>query len=318
MGVTTAAPPAGRPARLPWTPWLPRARRHARRERFTPYLYISPFFLLFLAFGIVPLVYTGWVSLHEWQLLGDHRWVGLHNYRTMLGDPRFWTALRNTVVIFLVSTGPGLMLSVWIASMLNNRGLRAKTFWRMVLLIPNITPLVTVAIVFTSIFGRDYGLVAWLLRLAHLPTVDWGAGAATTQAVIAIMVIWRWTGYNALIYLAAMQAVPAELYESAEIDGAGRWQSFSRVTIPMIRPTILFSVVTSTIGGLQVFTEPLLFTSPTGGSQGQGLTMTLFLYGQAFNSFKFGYACAIAMALLFVIGVIVLVNFAIARMIRTA
>jgi cellobiose transport system permease protein len=288
------------------------------REKFTPYLFLSPFFLLFLAFGIVPLVYTGWVSLHDWQLLGGHRWVGLQNYRTMLGDPRFWTALRNTLAIFVISTVPGLVLSVWIASMLNNRGLRARTFWRMALLIPNITPLVTVAIVFTSIFGRDYGLVAWLLRLLHLPTVDWGAGTLTTQAVIAVMVIWRWTGYNALIYLAAMQAVPAELYESAELDGAGRWQSFSRVTIPMIRPTVLFSVVTSTIGGLQIFTEPLLFTSPTGGSQGQGLTMTLFLYGQAFNSFKFGYACAIAVALLFVIAVIVLVNFALARLIRTA
>jgi cellobiose transport system permease protein len=235
----------------------------------------------------------------------------------MVQDPRFWTALRNTIAVFLISTVPGLVLSVWIAAMLNNRGLRAKTFWRMVLLIPNITPLVTVAIVFTSIFGRDYGLMAWFLRLLHLPPVDWGAGAVTTQVVIALMVIWRWTGYNALIYLAAMQAVPNELYESAELDGAGRWQSFARVTIPMIRPTILFSVVTSTIGGLQIFTEPLLFTSPTGGSQGQGLTMTLFLYGQAFNSFKFGYASAIAMALLFVIAVIVLVNLAIARLIRS-
>jgi cellobiose transport system permease protein len=289
-----------------------------RRERLTPYLYISPFFLLFFAFGIAPLVYTGWVSLHEWEPLGGHHWVGLQNYLSMLDDPRFWTALRNTLVIFVISTIPGLALSVWIATILNNRGLRARTFWRMALLIPNVTPLVTVAIVFTSIFGRDYGLVAWLLRLVHLPAVDWGAGTFTTQAVIALMVIWRWTGYNALIYLAAMQAVPAELYESAEMDGAGRWQSFSRVTIPMIRPTIIFSVITSTIGGLQIFTEPLLFTSPTGGSQGQGLTMTLFLYGQAFNSFKFGYASAIAIALLFVIALIVLLNFAIARMVRTA
>jgi cellobiose transport system permease protein len=115
-----------------------------------------------------------------------------------------------------------------------------------------------------------------------------------------------------------MQAVPSALYDCAEIDGAGRWTTFTQVTLPMIRPTILFTVVTSTVGGLQIFTEPLLFTSPTGGNNGQGLTVTLLLYGQAFNSFKFGYASAIAIALLFIILVLALVNYAIARLIRSS
>jgi cellobiose transport system permease protein len=287
-------------------------------ERFTPYVYIAPFFLLFLAFGLGPLLFTGWVSLHNWQLLGgDHPYVGLQNYGDMLNDPRFWKALRNTIGIFVLSTIPGMGIALALASMLNNSSLRAKTFWRMALLVPNVTPLVTVTLVFASIFGRDYGPVTWILRSLHLPTVDWGADALTAQTVIAIMVIWRWTGYNTLIYLAAMQAIPAELDESAEIDGAGRWATFTQVTLPMIRPTMLFTVVTSTVGGLQIFTEPLLFTSPTGGSDGQGLTMTLLLYGQAFNSFKFGYASAIAIALLFIVLLLALVNFAITRLIRS-
>jgi cellobiose transport system permease protein len=188
----------------------------------------------------------------------------------------------------------------------------------MALLVPNVTPLVTVTLVFSQIFGRDYGPVAWLLQTLHLPPIDWGVHTLTTHLVIAVMVIWRWTGYNTLIYLAAMQAIPAELYESAEIDGAGRWSTFVQVTLPMIRPTMLFTVVTSTVGGLQIFTEPLLFTSPTGGSDGQGLTMTLLLYGQAFNSFKFGYASAIAIALLFIVLLLALVNFAITRLIRSS
>jgi len=294
-------------------------RRVSRRDQLTPYIYIAPFFLLFLAFGLGPLVYTGWVSLHDWELLGGtHPYVGLHNYTTMFHDPRFWKALRNTISIFLLSTIPGLVLSLLLASVLNNRSLRAKTFWRMALLVPNVTPLVTITLVFSSIFGRDYGPVAWVLKSLHLAPIDWGAHTLTAQCVIAIMVIWRWTGYNTLIYLAAMQAIPADLHESAEIDGAGRWTTFSQVTLPMIRPTILFTVVTSTVGGLQIFTEPLLFTSPTGGSNGQGLTMTLFLYGQAFNSFKFGYACAIAVALLFIVLMLALVNFMIARLIRSS
>ena len=288
-------------------------------ERFTPYVYIAPFFLLFLAFGLGPLLFTGWVSLHDWQLLGgENRYVGLQNYGDMLSDPRFWKALRNTVAIFVLSTVPGMGIALALASMLNNSSLRAKTFWRMALLVPNVTPLVTVTLVFASIFGRDYGPVTWILRSLHLPTVDWGADALTAQTVIAIMVIWRWTGYNTLIYLAAMQAVPSAMYDCAEIDGAGRWTTFTQVTLPMIRPTILFTVVTSTVGGLQIFTEPLLFTSPTGGNNGQGLTVTLLLYGQAFNSFKFGYASAIAIALLFIILALSLVNYAIARLIRSA
>jgi len=290
-----------------------------RWERLTPYAYIAPFFLLFLAFGLGPLVFTGWVSMHEWKVLtGDAGFVGLRNFAGVFSDPNFWKALRNTFAIFLISTIPGIGLSLWFAVLLNNRSLRAQTFWRMVLLVPNVTPLVTVAIVFSTIFGRNLGPVAWILQVFGLPEIDWVASAFTVQIVVAIMVIWRWTGYNTLIYLAAMQAVPDTLYDAAEIDGANRWQSFLHVTVPSIRPTILFSVVTSTVGGLQIFTEPLLFTNAVGGSDGQGLTLTLLLYSQAFGSFNFGYASAIAIMLLFVVLAVALLNFALARLIRSA
>ncbi|QJU55229.1 sugar ABC transporter permease [Herbiconiux sp. KACC 21604] len=298
---------------------LRKPRRVGFRERIAPYTYIAPFFLIFLAFGAGPLIYTGWVSLHDWAPLETtHEFIGLDNYSAMLQDPRFWKAIGNTFSIFLLSTIPGLILSLIIASVLNNRGLRAKTFWRMALLVPNITPLVTVSIVFSSLFSRDYGPIAWVLQLLGLPPIAWDADPFTTQVVIAIMVIWRWTGFNALIMLAAMQAVPASLYESAEIDGAGRFRTFFSVTLPLIRPTILFSVVTSTVGGMQIFTEALLFTDAMGGNRGQGLTMTLLVYGQAFNSFHFGYASAIAIALLFIVLMIAGINFLLARLIRSA
>jgi cellobiose transport system permease protein len=296
-----------------------KSRRVGGRELFAPYVYIAPFFILFLVFGLAPLVFTGWVSLHNWAPLDTtHQFVGIQNYLDLFKDPRFWKALGNTFTIFILSTIPGLILSLLLASVLNNRSLKVQTFWRMALLVPNITPLVAVTLIFASIFGRDYGPIAWLLQVLHLPPVDWAVNPWTTQSVIALMVIWRWTGFNALIYLAAMQSVPASLYESAEIDGAGRWQTFVQVTLPMIRPTILFSVVTSTIGGLQIFTEPLLFTSPSGGTNGQGLTMTLLLYGQAFTNFRFGYASAIAVALLVIVLLLSLVNFTLARLIRSA
>ena len=296
-----------------------RRRRVGLAEKIAPYSYIAPFFLLFLLFGLGPLIYTGWVSLHDWEpLQTEHEFVGLQNYQVMLEDPRFWKAIRNTFSIFALSTIPGLVLSLVLASVLNNRSLRVKTFWRMALLVPNVTPLVTVSLVFSSIFGRDYGPVAWLLQVLHLPAIAWDVHPFTTQLVIALMVIWRWTGYNALIYLAAMQAIPASLYESAEIDGAGRWATFVNVTLPMIRPTILFTVVVASVGGLQIFAEPLLFTDPMGGNNGQGLTMTLLVYSQAFGSLHFGYASAIAVALLFVVLVVAFVNFLLTRLIRSA
>lgn len=274
---------------------------------------------MFGIFGLFPLVFTGWVSLHDWQPLAtEQTFIGLDNYRVMLEDPRFWKAIGNTFSIFLMSTIPGLVLSLIIASVLNNRSLRVKTFWRMALLLPNITPLVTTTIVFGAVFARDYGPLAWVLDLLGLPAIAWDSHPFTTQLVISLMVIWRWTGFNALIFLAAMQAVPASLYESAEIDGADRWQTFVHVTLPSIRPTILFSVVTSTVGGMQIFTEALLFTDPMGGNNGQGLTMTLLVYGQAFNSFHFGYASAIAIALLLIVLVIAGINFLLARLVRSA
>lgn len=308
-----AAPVA--PASTP----APAKKRSHFREKTAPYAYISPFFLLFLGFGLFPLVFTVWMSFHDWAPLAtEHPWIGLENYQVMLEDPRFWKAIWNTFSIFLMATIPGIILSLIIASVLNHRSLRAKTFWRMALLVPNITPLVTTTIVFSSIFARDYGPIAWFLDVMGLPPIAWDSGTFTTHFVISLMVIWRWTGFNALIFLAAMQAVPASLYESAEIDGAGRWRTFISVTLPMIRPTILFSVVTSTVGGLQIFTEALLFTNPQGGNNGQALTMTLFVYGQAFNSFHFGYASAIAVALLFIVLAISGINFLLARLVRSA
>ncbi|MCU1528937.1 MAG: Cellobiose transporter rane protein, partial [Frondihabitans sp.] len=257
--------------------------------------------------------------LFNWAPLETtHQFVGLKNYETMLGDPLFWKAVRNTFTIFLASTIPGIAISMLLAVVLSNRSLRAKNFWRMVLLVPNVTPVVTVTLVFGSIFGQQYGPIASVLQFLHVPSVNWAGSAVAAQFVIAIMIIWRWSGYNALIYLAAIQAVPDSLYESSELDGAGRWRTFVSVTLPMIRPTILFSVVTSTIGGLQIFTEPLLFTTPQGGANNQALTMTLLVYGQAFNSFKFGYASAIAVALLVVVLVLAAVNFAVTRLIRSA
>ena len=291
--------------------------------RVSPYLYIAPFFLLFAVFGLWPLFYTAYVSLFDWSLLKDeHTFIGLQNYGEMFQDDYFWNALFNTVSILALSTIPQLLLSLLLAHLINRR-LRLKTFWRLGMLLPNVTSVVAVAVIFSQLFGRDFGLINWTLEHLGLGRVDWQAGVLSSHIAISVMIIWQWAGYNALIFLAAMQAVPKELYESATLDGATEFQQLRQITIPSIRPTIIFVVMVSTIFGLQVFAQPQLFAGGgggaalTGGSDRQFQTLTLYLYEHGFSrGFEFGYASSVAWVMFLVIVVFAFINYRLVRRIK--
>ncbi|MFC0532243.1 carbohydrate ABC transporter permease [Phytohabitans kaempferiae] len=300
-------------------PGTPRRVRLSRLDvKYSPYLYIAPFFLLFAVFGVYPLAYTLWVSLHEWDLLAqDHPFVGLANYSALMSDSDFWNSVYNTLGIFVLSTVPQLLLALWLANLLN-RQLRARTFFRMGVLIPNITSTAAVAIVFGQLFSRDFGLINWGLGLVGIGPIDWNASKLGSWIAISTMVDWRWTGYNALIFLAAMQAIPRDLYESAAIDGARAARQFWSITVPLLRPTIIFCVIISTIGGLQLFTEPLLFNSGTnpirGGPLRESQTMTMYMFENAFApNYNFGYGAAVAWMLFALIVVVAIINVLIIR-----
>jgi cellobiose transport system permease protein len=290
----------------------------------SPYAYVTPFFALFIAFGAFPLIYTAYVSLTDRNLLSPTtHFVGLANYTSLLHDSYFWNAVENTFAIWFLATVPQLLLALGLAQVLNAQ-LRVRTLFRMAVLLPQITSLVAVTLIFAQLFGHDYGIVNYVLGLVGIHHVYWEAGRFSSWIALSTMVIWRWTGYNALIYLAAMQAIPDELYEAAVVDGGSRWQQFRHVTVPMLRPTIIFTVIISTVGGLQLFTEPYLFepnqSGHTGGSGRQYQTVALYLYEKSFGSsqFKFGYASAIAWSLFLIIAVASLINFLFIRRIRSA
>jgi len=296
--------------------------RHRLALKFSPYLYIAPFFIVFGVFGVFPLLYTAYVSMTGWRVDrpgSESTFVGLDNYVTLWHDPLFWNALRNTVFIGLISTVPQLLLALGLAHLLNYR-LRGRTLFRMGVLLPNVTSVAAVTIIFVQLFGRDYGMVNWVLGLFGVSNTDWQAGTLSSWIAISVIVTWRWTGYNALIYLAGMQAIPFELYEAAAIDGASRWRQFWSLTVPMLRPTIIFTVIVSTIGALQLFGEPLLFnvsqTPSAGGSQHQFQTLALYMYDQFWQKFKYGYGAAISWAMFGVIVVIVAINLGLARRLR--
>ncbi|MEU4524327.1 sugar ABC transporter permease [Amycolatopsis sp. NPDC024027] len=279
----------------------------------SPYLYIAPFFVLFGIVGLFPLLYTAYVSMFKWEAGADHPdFLGIGNYTELFADTQFWNALVNTISIFLLSSIPQLVIAILLAALLGAR-LRGATGWRVGILLPYAASLVAIGIIFANLFGSKYGLINGVLQTIGLDPVDWQASRFGSHVAIAIMVNWRWTGYNALIVLAAMQAIPKELHEAAVIDGAGTWRRFWNVTLPLLRPTLIFITITSTIGGLQIFTEPKLFDampgSNNGGSTNQFQTVTLYLYQTAFQNADLGYASAIAWVLFLIIVLIALANY---------
>ncbi|MGH1524570.1 carbohydrate ABC transporter permease [Leifsonia sp. L25] len=286
----------------------------------SPYFYIAPFFVLFALVGLFPLIYTFVVSLNNWNLLtGPGEWVGFTNYLTELKDPFFWNSLFNTVSIFLLSAIPQLLAAVFIAAMLD-QNIRAKTFWRMSVLLPYVVTPVAVTLIFSSAFDEKYGLINNILQAVGLHPVMWKTETFPSHIAIATMVNWRWTGYNALILLAAMQAVPRDIHESAALDGAGSFRRFFSITLPSIRPTMIFVIITATIGGLQIFTEPKLFNPSSavpGGPQRQYQTTVLYLWDMAFNRQNFGRASAIAWMLFLIIVLFGVLNFLISRRIAS-
>ncbi|MEN5073445.1 sugar ABC transporter permease [Isoptericola cucumis] len=288
--------------------------------KLSPYLYISPFFLLFALTGLFPLGYTAFVSLHEWNLLGGQgEFVGLENFSAVLAQPVFWKSLVNTFSIFVFSSIPQVLLAITIAALLD-QNLRAATFWRMGVLIPYVVAPVAVSMIFGRLFADQYGLINELLGIVGIDPVGWHSDRIASHVAIASMVNFRWTGYNALIFLAAMQAVPRELYEAAVIDGAGRVRQFFSVTVPQIRATIIFIVITSTIGGLQIFDEVRMFDSTgLGGANRDWMTTVVYLYDVAWGNQKdFGRAAAVAWLLFLLIVLIGMVNFLITRRISTS
>ncbi|NUS66244.1 MAG: sugar ABC transporter permease [Saccharothrix sp.] len=299
------------PGKLSW-----RYRLTRLDVKYSPYVYIAPFFVLFAVVGLFPLLYTAYISLFDWELGADEQpFVGIDNYTALLADSQFWNAMVNTFSIFAISTIPQLVIAVLLAALLNT-ALRGRTGWRMGVLLPYVASLVALTIIFGDLFGVQYGTINNIIETLGFGRIDWQADRWWSHVAIATMVNWRWTGYNALIVLAAMQAIPRDVYEAAWVDGASKSRQFLSITLPMLRPTLIFVVVTSTIGGLQIFTEPLLFApsaGTNGGATNQYQTVVLYMYQAGFQSQDLGYASAMAWVLFIVIIAIAGINFLLTR-----
>lgn len=282
--------------------------RRSRAEAITGYVFIAPALLHFLIFTVYLLGLSLVISTWVWDLLTPHEFRGLYNYKTLfLDDPVFWTAFKNTLLyaLFTIPVGMGLGLVFALAV---NQKLKGVAFFRAAYFLPVVVPVVAVAIVFRWLYNPEAGLVNEFLGLFGIPHHDWLNGAHTALPAIAAMAVWQNLGWNMTFYLVGLQAIPRQLYEVAELDGAGRWRRFWAVTWPLLTPITFFVLVTSTIDNLQgAFDQVYLMTQ--GGPGYATYTNSYYLYRQAFVYFHYGYASAYGWVIFLVIAIATFLQF---------
>ncbi|GEM44511.1 carbohydrate ABC transporter permease [Deinococcus cellulosilyticus] len=262
------------------------------RQNLVPYGFLLPYLLIFLLFWAYPLIRSLLDSFDDSRILGFGFTPA--NWTRLFSDPFFMTALKNTLVILAIQVPSMLALAIGLAIALNSEVLKAKGFYRFAFFAPLVVGTTAYSAIFRLIFNTQYGAVNHGLNALGLPSVDWLNQGTPALIVIMLAITWRWTGYNAIILLAGLQSISKDVYEAAAIDGASKWTTFWKITLPLMRPSILFCTVLSVFGTLQLFTESALITA--GGPGNATMTLGTYLYQQGFRSFNFGYASSIAYA----------------------
>jgi multiple sugar transport system permease protein len=285
--------------------------REMRRE-WTAYLFNLPGLIIFAIFVVYALYTSFWLSFHKWDILtADKPFVGLRNYKEVIHDSAFWSSVGHSLYFTLGSVPLTMGIALVLALLLNGK-IRGLGIFRTAYYLPVITPLVISSIIWKWVYDGDYGLANYYLLKAHLIShpLLWLSDNKLAMPAVIIMNIWVGVGFNMVVYLAGLQAIPAELYEAAEVDGANAWQRFRRITFPLVAPTTFFLLVINTIGAMKAFTQ--IFVMTNGGPPGPGgatTTVVYYIYQQAFKFFRMGYASALAYTLFLLLFVVSLVQF---------
>lgn len=277
--------------------------------------FITPVGILLGIFLLYPIFYSLYLTLTSTRGTLT-QFTGLANYRKLFSDPSFFKALKNTFRILFLQVPLMLVLALIFAAMLNSKKLKFRGFFRTAIFLPSVTSLIAYTILFKMLFAYD-GLVNSTLIKIHLldAPIAWMQAPGTATFVLILAMIWRWTGYNMIFYLSAMQNISGDLYEAASIDGASSSQGFFKITLPLLKPMILFTTVMSTIGTLQLFDEPMNFsaggtTASMVGPDNCFLTLSVYIYNLCFKyTPKFGYAATVSYAILIIVAVLTIIQF---------
>jgi multiple sugar transport system permease protein len=286
------------------------------RNRVTPYLFVSPAMLLLIVFGILPILVAAVISTTDMNISAFASWsnvnfIGVDNYTKLFGDRDFWQALGNTGLFAIVGVPAIVLFSLATALLLNTGQNRFFRSLRAFYFLPAITAIVAISFVWGYLYNTQFGFFNYLLSLVGAPQVQWLSDPWLAKFSVALVAVWRGTGLNIIIFLAALQGVPKEYLEAASLDGASKWRTTFAITVPLLRFAIFFVSVTTTISWLQFFDEPFVLTD--GGPLGATTSASIFLYKEGFRLNQFGYASAGSIVLFAIIAVITLIQLRVRR-----
>lgn len=272
------------------------------------YVYIAPFYILFSIFGLFPMIAGFFLSFFRWDGMRAMHFLGLTNYINLFKDVLFWRALGNTLFIGIIAHIPILLGGLVLAYILNSKLVKGQNIFKTIYFMPMVTSAVAITIIFQNLFGNNYGLINWVLSLFGEKPINWlGGDGSLIKVAVIVMFAWKWIGWNMVIYLAGMQGISNDIYEAARIDGASNSRIIFSIVIPLLKPIILFTLIQSSIGMFNLFTEPFVLTNSswTGGVNNGGLTLMMYLLNKApQGGTAYGYASAVAYVITIMIVII--------------
>jgi ABC-type sugar transport system permease subunit len=261
-----------------------------KQKDILPYLLVSPYLIFVTVFVLFPVLFCFFLTFHKWNIISPMHFIGFDNYTRLLHDRLFWKAIGNTLKFLLLHIPLQLIVSLFLAQLLNQK-IKAISFFRASFFLPVIVSGVVVTILWQQLFGFDSGIFNRMLSGIGLPKIGWLVNPDIAIYSIAVMATWKNVGLYVILFLVGLQTVPPQYYEAAKLEGATRWQQFYHITLPMINPTIFLVVVLSTIGGFSLFIEPYIMTG--GGPLNQTLSAVLYIYKQAFQYYNMGYSATL-------------------------
>ncbi|QBD76876.1 sugar ABC transporter permease [Ktedonosporobacter rubrisoli] len=284
------------------------------------YLCIAPFFILFALFGAIPIAASFYLGFTRWDGLSQPIFVGFSNYLHLFQDPDFLKIMGNTFYIWLGSTILTMGLAFTLAFLINHYVLKGRSILQVIFLFPLLIAPSLTAIIVSALFSTNAGLLNAVISalIGHKFAYDWFASGAWLKPVLILIIVWRWTGWHLTLFISGLQSISNEIYEAARVDGATGSSIFRHITLPLMIPVILVSVVSATIGGIQLFDEPYVLTTTTGtgnigGTSQLGMTLGLYQYQTAFQQFNFGLASAISYVIFILIIVFTIIQFRVLR-----
>lgn len=288
-----------------------KTRRYSRNELLYGYLFIAPFYILFIVFQLYPMLWSFVLSFHEWDGLGEAVFTGWENYNTVLSDAVFRTSVRNTVLYLGANLLFIIPLAVLIGQMLCSPNMVCRRIFKTVVMLPYITSTVAAGLIFSMLFNTRMGVINNVLQVLGIPAVPWLNSMEWSKVPVILLSLWRNTPWYILIIMSAMLGVDSQLYESARMDGANAFQRLIHITIPMVSPVIFFTMINLTIDSARTFTEPYILTG--GGPGSSSISVVQYLYETAFTHFKLGYASTIGYMLTFILIIVSVLYFRVLR-----